>query len=131
MSKKMGKVAGLLAGFAALFMMGCSSGGGSSIPFIPITGGNNFKTLPVGEFEEEKVNDPAFAAAAAVADEIDAENNKYILFFYATGKTDYSDRTVYLWVDKGTTSTVPMTTVTKNGFTLGYHVFYDGTNRAD
>ena len=56
MSKKMGKVAGLLAGFAALFMMGCSSGGGSSIPFIPITGGNNFKTLPVGEFEEEKVN---------------------------------------------------------------------------
>ena len=130
MSKKMGKVAGLLAGFAALFMMGCSSGGGSSIPFIPITGGNNFKTLPVGEFEEEKVNDPAFAAAAAVADDIDAENNKYILFFQATGKTDYSDRTVYLWVDKGTTSTVPMTTVTKNGITLGYHVFYDGTNPA-
>ncbi|MEE1058887.1 MAG: alpha-amylase family glycosyl hydrolase [Treponema sp.] len=131
MSKKMGKVAGLLAGFAALFMIGCSSGGGSSIPFIPITGGNNFKTLPVGEFEEEKVNDPAFAAAAAVADDIDAENNKYILFFQATGKTDYKDRTVYLWVDKGTTSTVPMTTVTKNGITLGYHVFYDGTNRAD
>lgn len=135
MSKKMGKVAGLLAGFAALFMMGCSSGGGSSMPLLPPSNGNGSgtggaTTLPVGEFQEEKVNDPAFAAAAAVADEIDAGNNKYILFFQATGKTNYADRTVYLWVDDGTTSTVPMTTVTKNGITLGYHVFYDGTNPA-
>ena len=132
MSKKMGKIAAFFAGFAAFFMMGCSSGGGSSIPFIPTTGGSGktYKTLPVGEFEEQNITDPAYLAAAAAADEIDSANSKYILFFYVPGKTDYSDRTGYLWVGDGKTCTVPMTAVTKNGITLGYLVFYNGTSPA-
>ena len=118
MSKKMGKVATFFAGFAALFMMSCSSGG-SSIPFIPTTGGSGktYKTLPVGEFEEQNITDPTYLATAAAAAEIDSANSKYILFFYVPGKTDYSDRTGYLWVSEGTTCTVPMTSVTKNGIT--------------
>ena len=109
--------AGILFGFAA-----CSNGDdGGSGDSADVTPG----TIDIPATPAE------YVAAASIAKEIDPDNTSYILFFYADGKTDYSDRTAYLWVDSGTTCKIAMTTKTANGKTLGYLKFYDGTTALD
>ena len=97
MLKRMKQVAmAALAGFAFL-MASCSSGSSSSIPFIPSSGSSSSSdsgptVLEEGEVWTKTETDAKYKAAAALAAELDPNNEKYILFYYEDGKTSYSDR---------------------------------------
>ena len=101
----------------AIMYTGCASGGSDS----------ESAECEVGKIYAEIPTDPIYKAAAELSKKLDPENQKYILFFYDGRSGDYSDRTAYLWVDKGTTCSEPMKSDTAKGFKLGYLEFYDGT----
>lgn len=106
---------------SALLFISCGGGGSSDSPDIA-SGTLAIPATPT---------DPVYVASAEIAKEIDPNNEAYILFFYAPNKTDYSDRTAYLWVGTGETCTTAMTTTTKNSYSIGYLKFYDGTTALD
>lgn len=134
MLKRMKQVAmAALAGFAFL-MASCSSGSSSSIPFIPSSGSSSSSdsgptVLEEGEVWTKTETDAKYKAAATLAAELDPNNEKYILFYNESGKSSYSDRAVWIWVQDGGLTNA-LTTRTVNGISLGYLVVYDGTNAA-
>jgi pullulanase len=134
MLKRMKQVAmAALAGFAFL-MASCSSGSSSSIPFIPSSGSSSSSdsgptVLEEGEVWTKTETDAKYKAAAALAAELDPNNEKYILFYYEDGKTSYSDRAAWIWVKDGDLTNA-LSTKTVNGISLGYIELYDGTTAA-
>lgn len=114
------KIKSLFALLLIPFIASCASDGGSSNGSAS-AGGTSLE-VPAGKID----NFPAqMVAAAKYAQSVDPQNEKASVVFYVPGKTSYGDRTVYMWVDDGTVCTVPMETVTQDGFTFGYIELYD------
>lgn len=106
----------------SMILMSCGGSNGSAG-----TSSSGAEVEPGKLILPETPTDPAYVAAASVANQLDPENKKYILFFYGTGMSDYSDKTAYLWVGNGTTCSTAMTTKSINGIKIGYLEFYDGS----
>lgn len=115
---------GLFAAISFIFA-GCSSDSGSS-------GGASGSIPETADETPGTISeiDPMVLVAAEVATELDSAENSYIVVVNVAEKTDYSDLTSYCWVADGKTSTEKLKTVTKDGYSFGYMVIYDGTTLA-
>ena len=107
---------------SALCFTGCSSGD---------SGDSDFGSLEVKPGTTSEI-DPVITAASALASSLDAQNEKYLLLFYAEGLSNYTDKTAYMWESGGSgkTSSISFENSAQGSFKYGKMCLYNGSEVA-
>ena len=107
---------------SALCFTGCSSGD---------SGDSDSGSLEVKPGTTSEI-DPVITAASALASSLDAQNEKYLLLFYAEGLSNYTDKTAYMWESGGSgkTSSISFENSAQGSFKYGKMCLYNGSEVA-